>query len=98
MYPGPRVRLKAADRQTVATGSAAALTDNSGNQHGFILKAICPAGQTIYLGASAAVTTSTGYPMTDGETLTLEVANVSEIYAIADAVSAQLAILPFAKY
>jgi hypothetical protein len=98
MSSGPNalpIRLGAPYRVTV--GVAAAVLTASGNVHGVILKAICP-GQTIYVGASSAVTTATGYPMTDGETLTLEVRDANQIYAIASAAAQSLAVLPFARY
>lgn len=98
MYPGPKVYLKGTDRQTISTGTGAPLTDNCGNQHGFVIKALCPAAQVIYVsGTLATCTAAAGYPMNDGETLTLEVQNENQIFALASAGSAQLAILPFAK-
>jgi hypothetical protein len=81
----------------VTIGAAAVQLTASGNVHGIVIKAICP-GQTIYIGASSAVTTSTGYPMVDGETLTLEAANANQIYAIASAAAQSVAVLPYARY
>lgn len=89
------VRLSAPYRVTVGT-TAVQLT-SSGNVHGVVIKCICP-GQTVYIGASSAVTTSTGYPMVDGETLTMEVRNANQIYAIASAAAQSVAVLPFARY
>lgn len=89
------VRLVAPYRVTV--GAAAGQLTASGNVHGLVLKAICP-GQTIYVGVSSAVSTATGYPMSDGDTLTLEVRNASDIYAIASAAAQSLAVLPFERY
>jgi hypothetical protein len=89
------IHLVAPYRVTVG-GTAVQLTA-SGNVHGIVLKALCP-GQTMYIGASSAVTTATGYPMSDGETLTLEVANANQIYAIASAAAQSVAVLPFARY
>ena len=88
------VRLKAAFRETV-DDSAAALT--SVKCHGVVLKAICP-GQTIYIGADATVSAANGYPMSDGETLSLEVFDVAEIWAIASAADQHLAVLPYARH
>jgi hypothetical protein len=89
------VRLVAPYRVTV--GAAAVQLTSSGNVHGFVLKAICP-GQTIYVGVASTVTTATGYPLVDGETLTLEVRNANEVYAIASAASQSVAVLPYSRY
>jgi hypothetical protein len=89
------VRLTAPYRVTV--GAAAVQLTTSGNVHGIVLECLCP-GQTIYIGASAAVTTATGYPMADGETLTLEVRNANQLFAIASAAGQSLAVLPFSRY
>jgi hypothetical protein len=89
------VALSAPYRVTVGT-AAVALT-GSGNVHGMVIRAIAGTGETIYIGASSAVTTSTGYPMTNGETLTLEVRNATDIYAIASASSQSVSVLPFVR-
>lgn len=89
------VRLVEPYRVTV--GATAVQVTTSGNVHGIVLKALAP-GQTIYIGASSAVTTSTGYPMSDGETLTLEVRNANQLYAIASAAAQSVAVLPFTRY
>lgn len=89
------IRIKAPTRNTV--GATAAQLTATDNVHGVILKAICP-GQVIYLGLDANVTTATGYPMVDGETLTLEVRNADQLYAIASAAAQSLAVLPFTRY
>lgn len=89
------VHLVAPYRVTVG-GTAVQLTA-SGNVTGLVIKAICP-GQTMYIGAASTVTTLTGYPLADGETLTLEVTNANQIYAIASAASQSVAVLPFSRY
>ncbi len=89
------VRLIAPYRVTVG-GTAVQLT-SSGNVHAVMIKAIC-VGQTIYIGTSDQVTTSTGYPLADGDSLVLEVRNANQIYAIASASSQSLAVLPFSRY
>lgn len=90
-----RMVISAPYRVAVNSGAAAALT-TAGNKHGFVLKAMCP-GQVIYIGVSSSVTTANGYPMNDGETLTLEVKDAAELYAIADADNQSLAVLPFTQ-
>ena len=89
------IRPVAPTRNSV-TGSAAQLT-STGNNHGLILKAICP-GQTIYIGTTIAVTTATGYPMADGETLTLEIQNANQLFAISSSGTQSLAVLPYSRY
>lgn len=89
------VRLVAPYRVTVG-GTAVQITA-SGNVHGVVVKALSP-GQTVYIGISDAVTTATGYPMVDGETLTLEVRNANQLYAIASAAAQSVAVLPFSRY
>jgi hypothetical protein len=81
----------------VTVGAAAVQLTTSGNVHGVVIKAICP-GQTVYVGVSSSVTTATGYPMADGETLTLEVQNANQVYAIASAATQSVAVLPFERY
>lgn len=89
------IRIKAPTRS--ASGVAAAQLPDSGNVHGVVVKAICP-GQTIYVGADNTVTTANGYPMADGDTLTLEVRNANQIWHIASAAAQSLAVLPFERY
>jgi len=90
------VRLIAPYRVTVGT-SAEQVTDSGNVNGGVVIKAICP-GQTIYVGVSSSVTTSTGYPLSDGETLTLEVRNANALYVIASAAAQSVAVLPFSRY
>lgn len=90
------VRLVAPYRVTV--GTAAVQLTSSGNVNGGVcVKALVP-GQTMYLGISSAVTTSNGWPMTDNESLCLEVINANQIYGIASAAAQAVAVLPFSRY
>jgi len=88
--PSP-VRLVAPSRLAVGTSS---VQGSNVACHGVIVKALCP-GQTVYLGVAADVTTATGYPMGDGETLTLEVKNVNELWFIASAAAQAVSLVPF---
>lgn len=89
------IRLTAPYRVTV--GATAVQLTSSGNVNGgVVVKALVP-GQTMYLGLSG-VTTATGYPMADYETLTLEVSNANQLYAIASAAAQSVAVLPFSRY
>jgi hypothetical protein len=58
-----------------------------------VVKALCP-GQTVYVGTSSAVTAADGYPLSDGETLTLEVKNGSDLWFIASAADQAVAFFP----
>lgn len=90
------VQLLAPYRVTVGA-SAVQLTASGNVNGGVVVKAICP-GQTVYVGTSAAVTTANGYPLSDGETLTLEVSNADKVFAIASAAAQSVAVLPFSRY
>jgi hypothetical protein len=86
------IRVRTPVRKTI--GTSAVQGPDSGVHHAFILKAICPS-QVIYVGDSAAVTTATGYPMTDNETLVVEGRNSYELYFIASAAAQAISVLPF---
>jgi len=90
------VRITAPYRVTVG-GTAVQLTSSGNVNGGVVIKALCP-GQTIYIGTSSAVTTANGYPMSNGETLTLEVINANALWAIASAAAQEIAVLPFSHY
>lgn len=82
----------------VTVGAAAGqLTSSTTVNGGIVIKAICP-GQTIYVGVSSAVTTATGFPLSDGETLRIEVSDANQLYAIASAAGQSVAVLPFSRY
>lgn len=80
----------------VAVGVTAVQLTSSGAVHSLIIKAIC-VGQTVYIGASSAVTTSTGYPLADGETLTIESRDANQYWAIASAVAQAVSVFPFTR-
>lgn len=81
----------------LAVGGTAVQGTDTGTVHGVIVKAICPS-QTVYVGASAAVTTANGYPLADGAELLLEVANGNQLFFIASAAAQAVSILPFTRY
>lgn len=88
---GP-VRLSTAPSRL--TVGAAAVQGTSIGCHGVLVRAICP-GQTIYIGASNAVTTATGYPLNDNESIQFEVDNVNKLWFIASAAGQAVAFLPY---
>jgi len=82
----------------VTVGVAAVQLTSSGNVNGGVcVKALVP-GQTLYLGVSSAVTTATGWPMTDNESLCLEVRNANVLWGIASAAAQSVAVLPFSRF
>lgn len=94
---GTRAPVRVTAPYRVAVGTSAAPLTSSGNVNGgVVIRAICP-GQIIYIGV-AGVTTSNGFPLSDGETLTLEVRDANQIYAIASAAAQSVAVLPFSRY
>lgn len=92
---GGTLRLGAPYR--VAVGVAAVQLASSGNVGGILLKALCPA-QQVFLGNSAAVTTATGYQLTDNESLALDVKNADQVWAIASAAAQAVVVLPYERY
>lgn len=86
------IRIVAPFRVTV--GADAVQLTASANVHGVIIKAICPA-QKIYLGASSAVTTATGYPLQDGESVMFLSKNADQFWAIASAAAQEISVVPF---
>lgn len=93
--PGPAITLTAPYRVTVGT-DAVQLTSSGNVNGGVLIKCLC-SGQTVYLGASSAVTTSTGYPLSNGDSVVLAVRNANQVYAIASAAAQSVAVLPFSS-
>lgn len=93
---GVSVRAIAPFRVTVGA-SAVQLTTTANLNGGVFIKCICT-GQTVYVGTSSAVATTTGYPLTDGQELMLQVRNANELWVIASASSQAVAVLPFTRY
>lgn len=87
--PLPPVRLMRPYHMLI--GTSVQNLGSTGVVRGVTLKAICP-GETIYIGIDSAVTTTDGFPMTDNETLYLEVNNPNQIWAIATASSQRLVV------
>lgn len=90
------VNVVAPFRVTVGT-SAVNLTSSGNVNGGVCLKALVP-GQTLYIGVSSAVTTLTGWPMSDNESLCLEVRNANVLWGIASAAAQSVAVLPFSRF
>lgn len=89
------VRPRTPFRASVTTSAAAlALPGGQARSHLYILKAICPS-DVIYLGTSSAVTSSDGYPLQNGESITVEARDVTSLYAISGAGACSLAVWPW---
>jgi hypothetical protein len=63
---------------------------------GVTLKAMSP-GQTIYIGTSNALTASSGFPLSDGDSIGIEVNNANQIYVMATANNQRLAVLAYRR-
>ena len=91
-YANAPIRLGTPVRKTI--GATAVAGPDSGQHHGFLVKALC-SGQVVYVGKTAAVTTADGFPLYDKETLAIEGRNANEVYFIASASAQEIAVLPF---
>jgi hypothetical protein len=66
------------------------------NRKSISIKAICSSNNVIYIGNSSGVTTSTGYPLYNDDTLNMDLTNSQVIYAIASASNQTLCALEIA--
>lgn len=57
------------------------------NRSSMSIKAVCTGSNAIYLGNSNSVTTSTGFPLFNGDVTNLDLTGASQVWAIASAVS-----------
>lgn len=83
-------------------GAAAAAAFASSKAHSHVIRAICAAGQTVYIGRASDVanvtTTALTYPLRDGEFLVVENTDLAEYCHFADAVGARIAIIDASFY
>jgi hypothetical protein len=63
------------------------------NRSSMSIKALTTSGNIIYVGNSNTVTTSTGYPLFNGDSLQIDLTGVQVIWAIASAAAQKVAIL-----
>ena len=75
--------------QQAVTASAVALPSNA--VHGFCVEALLTNANTVYVGPSG-VTTSTGFPLTAGQTVCYQLSNTNLAYVIAAATGSSVAI------
>jgi hypothetical protein len=78
-------------------GMAPTQLPSSGTVLGVTLKAMSPNGNFIYLGSSNAVNTNSGWPLADGDTITIEVSNANQLWAVSTASNQRIAILPYRR-
>lgn len=76
-------------------GAVAAFASQKGHSH--VLRAICSAGQTIYIGRAADIasvsTTVKTYPLRDGEFLVVETLDIADYCHFGDAAGGIVAII-----
>lgn len=98
---GP-ARLTKIDQLVVPNGVGAVAALTSSKAHSHALLAICPAGQTIYLGRTADIasvtTTVKTWPMTDGSFLVVENCDLAEYCFFGSAAGAYLAVIDTSFY
>lgn len=92
--PQPPIRLQRPYH--VLIGATPINLGTSGSVYGITLKAICP-GEIIYIGTDSSVATTDGFPLSDGESLYLEVSNPNQIWAISTASSQRLVVLSYRR-
>jgi hypothetical protein len=66
------------------------------NRSSVALKAVCTTGNAIYIGTTSGVTTSTGFPLYNENSLDMDLTGVNTIYAIASAASQTLCVVELA--
>lgn len=66
------------------------------NRSSMSVKATCSGSNAIYIGNSSAVTTSTGFPLFNGDVINLDLTGVNVIWAIASATSQTLYVMEIA--
>lgn len=59
------------------------------NRSSLSLRITASTGAFVYIGTSSAVTTSTGYPLANGDTLQMDLSDASQIWAISNMASGQ---------
>jgi len=69
----------------VGTGSVQITPTPLTNRSSVCLKAICPGTNIIYIGNSSGVTTSTGYPLFNGDTVQMDLTPLDQIWAVGNA-------------
>lgn len=78
---------------TIGTSSQQLVTPPLANRSSVSFKAICTGINAIYIGNSSGVTTATGYPLFNGDSLQLDLSTASSPYAIASTASQTLYVM-----
>lgn len=66
------------------------------NRSSMSIKATCTGSNAVYIGNSNAVTTSTGFPLFNGDVINLDITGVNVVWAIASAASQTLYVMEIA--
>lgn len=88
----PSVRLQK-PYQVVVGPTATALT-STGLVRGVALKAISP-GYTIYIGTDNTVSSLTGWPLADNDSIAFDISEASQLWVIASGANQRVAVLPY---
>jgi hypothetical protein len=80
-------------KYTINTSAVQLVTPALTNRSSISFRAVCTGGNAIYIGNSNAVTTSTGYPLFNGESLQLDLTGATSPYAIASGAGQTLYVL-----
>ncbi len=75
--------LPAGGAVTVGTTAVQVRTDSVRTRHGVVLRAAPSNSGIVYVGFVAGVTVDNGFPLLAGESLSLEVADLNQVYVIA---------------
>lgn len=70
-------------RTAITTTAAKVVATPQANRRSISIKAICATGTLVYIGFDSGVTAANGYPMTDNDTLDIELDATADIWAIA---------------
>ena len=67
------------------------------NRSSMSIKATCTASNAVYIGNSSSVTTSTGFPLFNGDVINLDITPTGSIWAIASAANQTAYVLELAE-
>lgn len=85
-----------ASQYAVGTTAAIVASPALSNRSAISLKAICSTGAIIYVGNSASVSTTTGYPLSNNDSVQMDLGPAQSIYAISNLAAQTLAVMEIA--
>lgn len=95
VYSVPGISFQTS-QYTVGTSAVQITATPLTNRSSISLKATTTSSNIIYVGNSSSVTTSTGYPLNNGDALNIDLSSGHVIYAIASGASQTLSVLELA--